>query len=297
MSAASPSEALDLLVVGALTVDHFPDGSAAPGGTVLHAARAAVAAGHQVGVVTMAGSEPDASAGLDELRAVAAWSSVQALAASVAFRHREHGDSRDLVLLARPAAALRLPPDTPPARAILFAPVADELDAAVFDSGHAERRGAILQGWLRDLHPGVPVTPLHLRDVPDDVRLALEQVDLVLASRDDLLAMAPEPAAQLAAVRAVLGTKPVVVVTAGSAGLWLSHGPRAVHVSAPRVVTGRATVGAGDMLAALMLAELSEGDPLAAAERAMEAVADALAARPPTETARAAGVDPPRPAG
>jgi hypothetical protein len=29
----------------------------------------------------------------------------------------------------------------------------------------------------------------------------------------------------------------------------------------------------------------------------MEAVADALAARPPTETARAAGVDPQRPAG
>jgi sugar/nucleoside kinase (ribokinase family) len=280
MTPGSPPGGLDLLVVGALTVDHFADGTTAPGGTVLHATRAAVAARHQVGVVTIAGPEPDVAAGLDEMGSLAAWVAVQVTESSVAFRHREEGDARDLVSLARPPDSLRLPPEMPTPRALLFAPVAGELDAAALGS-QAKLRGAILQGWLRHLRPGEPVTPLHLRYLPGAVRVALGQLDLVVASRDDLLAVASEPAQQLDALRAALGSHPALVVTIGSSGLWLSHGRESGHRPAPRVVTGRPTVGAGDMLAALMLLELFAADPRAAAERAMQAVAQLLSARRP----------------
>ena len=71
MTSVSPSGALDLVVVGGLTVDRFSDGSAAPGGAVLHIARALAARGVRVGIVTTAGPEPEALAGLAELRDLA----------------------------------------------------------------------------------------------------------------------------------------------------------------------------------------------------------------------------------
>src|SRR5437899_519157 len=62
-----PRRAVELLVVGALTIDRFPDGSAAAGGSVLHATRAAARARASITVVTAAGPEPEAQAALFEL--------------------------------------------------------------------------------------------------------------------------------------------------------------------------------------------------------------------------------------
>ena len=58
---------LSLVVVGGLTVDRFPDGSSQAGGAVLHIARALAAGGLRVGIVTTAGPEAEAQAGLAEL--------------------------------------------------------------------------------------------------------------------------------------------------------------------------------------------------------------------------------------
>ena len=63
-----PRKAIELLVVGALTIDRFPDGSAAAGGSVLHATRAAARARASITVVTAAGPEPEAQSALSELK-------------------------------------------------------------------------------------------------------------------------------------------------------------------------------------------------------------------------------------
>src|SRR6187200_3395586 len=125
MTSASPLRDLDLVVVGGLTVDHFTDGSSAPGGAVLHITRALAARGARVGIATTAGPEPEALAGLAELRDLAAAVEASASPASITFGHAETASGRTLVLERRgaqvPAAGAFA------AAAVLFAPVADEI--------------------------------------------------------------------------------------------------------------------------------------------------------------------------
>ena len=157
---------LDLLVVGALTIDRFPDGSAAPGGTVLHAARAAARARASVGVVTAAGPEREAQDGLRELGRIAELQ-VEGLPETLVFHHDEREGPRRLLLY----GSVRLRPDPGPLqrlhpRALLLAPVAGELDATalatVDESIEARVRVAALQGWLRTRDSEGRVTPLRV---------------------------------------------------------------------------------------------------------------------------------------
>ncbi len=57
----------ELLIVGGLTIDRFGDGTSAPGGSVIHAGRAAVAEGVAPTILTVAGDEPEAAVGLEQL--------------------------------------------------------------------------------------------------------------------------------------------------------------------------------------------------------------------------------------
>ena len=67
-------------------------------------------------------------------------------------------------LLACPARAFR-------PRAVLYAPVADELGAGLGGQDYpGAMTGAILQGWLRRLEPGAWVRPLALQAIPDALR-------------------------------------------------------------------------------------------------------------------------------
>jgi fructose-1-phosphate kinase PfkB-like protein len=67
----------------------------------------------------------------------------------------------------------------------------------------------------------------------------------------------------------------MLVVSAGSQGLWLGSSDRTEHLPLPRLVSTVSTVGAGDMLVALMLPGLAAG-PREAAMRAMAGVAELL---------------------
>ena len=80
---------------------------------------------------------------------------------------------------------------------------------------------------------------------------ALSQFDLMVASREDLLGDASEPADQLASLRRSVGPRPALVVTDGVDGVWTER----EHLVVPRVVEGVPSVGAGDIFAAFMLAE------------------------------------------
>ncbi|MEX0625673.1 MAG: hypothetical protein WD402_03930 [Chloroflexota bacterium] len=278
MIAARP----DLLVIGGLTVDRFADGSSAPGGSVLHIARAAVPRGLRVAVMTVAGPEPEARAGLDELRRVTARLDFSEAAATATFIHRDSPGGRRL-RLERSGGPIRFAGidshDTP--SAILVAPIADEVapdDLARLDDAPA--RGAILQGFLRSIAADGEVRPLPLSALSPRLIAQLSTFDLLVASREDLLGEAAEPSDQLAALRSCVGAGPQLVVTDGVHGVWMER----EHLPVPRRVRGVPSVGAGDVFAAFMLAGGWPRPPTAGflrqrAEGAMQVVSEALEER------------------
>jgi sugar/nucleoside kinase (ribokinase family) len=276
MIAARP----DLLVIGAMTIDRFADGTSTPGGSVMHIARAA-AGGMRVAVITVAGLEPEAQAGLDELRGLAALVATTAADATATFIHRDSPGGRRLWLV-RGGGSIRLPDlgrDTP--QAILLAPIADEVahgDLARLGPGPV--RAAILQGYLRSIAAGGEVRALPLSALDPQLVAALSQFDLLVASREDLLGEAMKPPDQLASLRRLVGPRPTLVVTDGVHGVWTER----EHLATPRVVEGVPSVGAGDIFAAFMLAEPwprpgPGGFLRQRAEGAMRAVAEILEAR------------------
>jgi hypothetical protein len=255
------SPPLDLLVVGAITVDRFPDGSAAPGGPVLHIGRAAAPRQMRVGIVTAAGPEPEARAGLTELQQLAAFVEYEDQPVTVSFRHGESPEGRRLWLGQRggPVGPGADTLDRMETRAVLLAPVAGEVAVEVLAAWDASLvRGAILQGWLRTLEEGEEVRPLPLAALPDAVTAALSAFDLLVASREDLLAEEGDPSEQLSAMRRAFGPRPTLVVTDGPGGVWMDvpiMGTRSepLHLPVPRRVKGAPSVGAGDILTAFVL--------------------------------------------
>jgi len=247
MIAARP----DLLVIGALTIDRFADGSSGPGGSVVHIARAA-AGGMRVAVITVAGPEPAAQAGLDELRGLAAGVELTTADATATFIHRDSPGGRRL-WLERRGGSIRLPDLGRHApRSILLAPIADEVaHVDLAGLGPGPTRGAILQGYLRSVAADDEIRPLPLSALELRLVVALSQFDLLVASREDLLGEATEPSEQLAALRRLVGPRPALVVTDGVRGVWTEG----EHLPAPRVVEGVPSVGAGDIFAAFMLAD------------------------------------------
>jgi ribokinase len=271
---------LDLLIVGALTIDRFPDGRTAPGGSVLHAA-VALEGVARIGAVTVAGDEAAARDGLRVLRR-ACGPRVHAERApeTITFAHQPPGSGVRLVLesamvkLACPARPVR-------PRAVLYAPIAAELNADFGGQLYAETvQVAVLQGWLRSLDPGRAVQPLPLAALHGRLVRRLATCSALVASREDLVAAAGSVAEQLDALRRLVGNGPVLCVTDGDAGATVDDHGRRWRVAPPRVVHGVDTVGAGDAFAAgLALAVGERAAPLAAARRAAAVAQRYLEAR------------------
>ena len=270
---------IDLVVVGGLTIDRFADGTSAAGGSVLHSSRAAVAEGATVGVVTVAGDEPEAAAALDAL-AVLCTVVLQPARGTVIYRHRE-ADGRRVLILDR--IAERLTPATmaraPRTGVAIFAPIAGELPVnairAMRDAAMPARSVALIQGWLRRLEEGKPASPLPLSHLGAELRSQLGAMDAVIASTEDLVADADEPLTQLGALREAIGPRPVAVLTLGTYG-YLLDDPTLERITASyprRVITGVPSVGAGDIYGAAMATHLGRG---ATATDAAAAAADAV---------------------
>jgi sugar/nucleoside kinase (ribokinase family) len=280
MTSASPSGVLDLAVVGGLTVDRFTDGSSAPGGAVLHIARALATRDLELGIVTTVGPEPEAAAGLAELRQLAATVEASASTSSITFGHAESAAGRELLLEHRGGQVPTLPGH--PARAVLFAPVADEIPDSALAAGRGAARGAVLQGWLRSLDEGEPVTARPIAAMESGLLEALGTLELVIGSSEDLRADGADALAQLQVLRATLGERPLLVVTDGGRGPWLDDGSGPRHLPIGEQVTGVSTIGAGDMFAAFMLLALARSagaEAAAAAQSAMDEVATVLRGR------------------
>src|SRR5206468_3092139 len=178
---------------------------------------------------------------------------------------------------------IALPSTQPGAQAVLLAPVADELaDANLSHLGGESARGAILQGWLRDVDPDGTVRPRRLGRLAASLTQALRRFDLLIASCEDLEANGATPDEQLDATRRTMGPRPVLVLTEGRAGAWVDVNGERGHLPVPHVVEGVSSVGAGDILAALLLSDGSLRPATAAdlrsrVELAMRGVADLLA--------------------
>jgi sugar/nucleoside kinase (ribokinase family) len=274
----------ELLIVGGLTVDRFADGTSAPGGSVLHSGRAAVAEGVRPAILTIAGDEPEARDGLAQLRDLADVDA-QRSPATVTYAHREVDGRRVLTYLASAGpiapSALADPPDV-----ALLAPIADELPAAALA---AVREGArprvtvlLIQGWLRHLEIGEPARPLALDEVPSATWDAFGMADAIVVSTEDLAESPADPFVEAAGVRSKIGPRPLLVLTLGDRG-YLLDDPAADRVVAyvpRRVVDGVPMVGAGDTFGAALAIHLARADdPIRAADAATEAVIRMLEAR------------------
>jgi sugar/nucleoside kinase (ribokinase family) len=279
-------ETPSLLIVGGLTVDAFADGTRAPGGSVLHSGLAAAVAGVRPRILTIAGEEPEARAGLDRLRSIADAVACQPAAATTMFRHTEQDGRRVLVL---DALAGPMGTDTPAVddrTVALVAPIADELSAGGLTALHERLRPHravfLIQGWLRRLEVGATVHPLALDEVDDGLWSAFARADAIVVSTEDLAEHPEDPFAQAVAVRARLGPGPILCLTLGAEGYLLDDPTldRVVASVPRRVVDGVPTVGAGDTFGAAFAIALGNGDDAGrAAARATEAVIGMLEAR------------------
>lgn len=281
MLSEPPHEPLDLLVIGGLTIDRFADGSAAPGGSVIHIARAAAPRDVRVGMVTAAGPEAETQAGLAELRRLAAWVDVRAGPLTTIYRHRESLEGRRLWLEQR-GGPVATPSPLPSTRVVLCAPVADEVPTPLVRAAEGlARRGAILQGWLRSTESDTEVRPMPLATLDAALVEALSHQDLLVASREDLRAEGSDPAAQLRAMRRDFGPRPSLVVSDGAGGVWIDGEGGSRHLGVPRRVAARSAVGAGDILTAFMLYAMADGSltVIQAAESAMQVVVEVLEQR------------------
>jgi len=260
----TPPHPPDLLIVGGLTIDRFADRSAAPGGSVFHVARA-LGRSASLAVVTIAGDEPMAQAGLTELRLMATRVICRPAARTIAFRHDRSGVGRRMWLDSGDAriSAADLPSDIA-APAILFAPVADEIAPDALAAGGTRTiRGAILQGWLRltDQQGEGEVQPRSLAALDDDLQAALAGMDLLVASREDLRADGDD--GQLDLLRGRFPAVRLLVVTDAVNDVWVDlRDAWRWRAPVPRVVATPATIGVGDVFAAaLMLGYRRDDDP------------------------------------
>ncbi|HSO01411.1 MAG TPA: hypothetical protein VLS46_02690, partial [Gaiellaceae bacterium] len=179
-----------LLIAGGLTVDRFADGTRAPGGSVLHAGLAAAAEGAEITMLTVAGDEPEARAGIARLRGLGSVLCGRS-PASTTYAHREVDGHRVLTL---EAASAPIDPGglvgRGPYDVALLAPIADELPpsavAALRSVASPRRTVFLIQGWLRRLVIGQPVRALAIDDVRDELWTAFGSADAVVVSTEDL---------------------------------------------------------------------------------------------------------------
>jgi sugar/nucleoside kinase (ribokinase family) len=275
-----------VLIVGGLTVDRFPDGRRAPGGSVLHAGLAAAAEGATITTLTVAGAEAEAVEGLARLDGLGRLVH-QPAARTTTYRHDETGARRVLVYDAAggtidPAAVTDLAvPDV-----ALLAPIADELPpsamVALRDRVSPPLTVLLIQGWLRRLVVGEPVHPLALDELDGELWQAFAHADAIVVSTEDLAEAPTDPFGQAADLRRRVGEHPVLIVTLGDRG-WLLDDPASDRVAAAvprRVIEGVPMVGAGDTFGAALAVSLARGmPPTDAAEAATERVIRVLEAR------------------
>jgi 1D-myo-inositol 3-kinase len=278
MESAADDDLLDLLVLGHVTCDEIGD-ERRLGGAASFAARAAVALGLRVGLVTAA---PAGSPLLADLRGLPGLTlALRDAGAMTTFRLDYSGARRRLELVA--AAPPLRPADVPAglraARVAYVGPVIGECGRDLVDSlGSGPLVCVGLQGWLRRAGAGGAIEP-HLMDEalspPANVRAA------VLSEEDH-----PD-AADIAAGLAGRGV--VVALTHGARGATILEGTSRQEVPASPAKEVDPT-GAGDVFGVVFAFALARGAAPAEAAEAAAAVAARVVEGPGIGTLAGGGV-------
>jgi sugar/nucleoside kinase (ribokinase family) len=277
-----------LLIVGGLTIDRFPDGSRAAGGSVLHAGLAAAAEGADLTFLTVANDEPEAIAGLERLGQLGSVRR-QRSPSTTTYRHEESSGHRVLVY---ESAAEQIDVGAldglGPFDVVLVAPIADELPPGsvirIRQATRASLTVLLIQGWLRELRIGQPAVARRLDGLSPEAWAELGMADAIVVSTEDFDGEPPDPFAQAAALRSRLGSRPLLVLTLGEQGYILDDptADRLVASVPRRVVQGVPMVGAGDTFGAALAIHLCRGkSPQVASVAATDAVIGLLDSRAP----------------
>jgi 1D-myo-inositol 3-kinase len=231
-----------VLTVGHLTNDLLAD-AVHPGGAALYSGLAAVALGHEVTLLTRAGTD------FTGRQLLEAFHRVELLAdeRTTAFEERYLGSRRQTRLLHR-AGPVDSP--LPSTDVVLLCPVADEVPTSMLAVRPHRVLAAGLQGWLRAFAPDGTSAPRALGDAQP-----FSGCHLVCFSAEDVEGLGPET---LDALRASV---PVVAVTLGDAGARLYSRRKGWHIP-PLAVEAVDPTGAGDVFLATLALQLASGTPL-----------------------------------
>ncbi len=254
---------IDLLAVGHVARDEFPDTPWRLGGTALYAAVAAARLGRRVALVTRVGSgerEALEQRCRDERIELHALSSI--VTTTFAFRYDEEG-RRQLTLRARAkgisredvAGRLRVP------RAVVYASIAHELSPGLLGAISAPASVLVAQGYLRGWEADGTVVSREWTEA----KAMLGAVGAAVVSEDDL-------GGDLAQAQRWSQTTPVVV-TLAERGARIFDGGRTHDVPGFRAARVVDQTGAGDAFAAGLALALADGTPLEEAARYANAVA------------------------
>lgn len=252
----------DLVIIGGVVADRTPSGLV-PGGAAFYAARAALALGARVGVLTHERADLDVPAALAgaEVAFGGAW--------DVTFTNTYGPDGRVQHVAGAPALLdLRnLPAAWQSTCAVLLAPVFHETPADFVDAFPHALIGVAPQGWMRRADAGGRVRPAPW-EPPHEL---LQRAAAVSLSEEDL-------GSDVAAERELAGRCRLLVVTRGAAGCTLYQCGEPLNV--PGFPSAEADpTGAGDVFAAaFMLRLLTTGNPRDAAAFANAAASFAVQA-------------------
>ena len=262
-----PGQQPRVLIVGALTIDVFPDRTAT-GGAVAYAARTAAAFGERAGILTVAAADADLTPlATHDVHVVGS-------DATLSFAHSHVDSRRELRLLSRPSRPLTfadLPPTWRRPEVLILAPLLDDdVDLPSFAAVEGVQHLALLaQGLQRSVEPS---SVMGTTNAPSDSLFRpFHFTSSVFLSEQDIAGW------PVGALDRVARHVRRLVVTRGPAGADVYAVGRVIRVEAvPAEVVD--TTGAGDVFATALI--LADGAGDADAARLASAYAAACVALP-----------------
>ncbi|HET7011989.1 MAG TPA: PfkB family carbohydrate kinase [Anaerolineales bacterium] len=250
MHPAAPSDPIDFLVIGHVSLDRTPNGPRL-GGTAAYAALTARALGLRPAIVTSAGRGADLS-GLLDIPMVTVPSP-----ASTAFENLYLDEGRVQLLLGRASGLTveAIPEAWASAGIVHLGPIADEMEPGLIEHiTSAQVLGVSAQGWLRAWDADGRVRPRSWEWLAGP----LQKADAVVVSYEDL-------GRDEIAIEGLTNHCRLLVVTDGPRGARVHWNGDVRRVPAPQAASVDPT-GAGDIFAAAFFARLrATRDPWEAA--------------------------------
>lgn len=244
---------LDFLVIGHVTLDLLPDGSAIVGGTATYAALTAKGLGCKTGLITSAGPEFNFEKAVPGVQ-------VHCIPAPRTTTFENIYDAKGtrkqrVRAVAHPIEIVDLPPDWATPAVVLFGPLVNEISLGVIQHFPHALTGVTPQGWMRAWDEDGHVHAIQWVGA----ETILSQVDVLMFSEEDA-------ACDEIQIQAYTKLARLAVVTRGARGATVYQGKRTTHYPAYQAAVIDPT-GAGDVFAAAFLIRLHETGDVSEAVR------------------------------